>query len=133
MFRFETSIYRSRGNSHNEVVNRRNPFSRTKKRPKSGVKLKKFRGTKEKLDILVLNEALRVSHYARRFCAEDIGINLGIKVEQVHQSCHRLNLKGYVSRRYKDSVHDTNRDRWGGNASGWAASVYTLLPKALGE
>lgn len=133
MFRFETAIYRSKGNNGNEVTNFRNRFSRTKKRPKSNVKLKRFRGSNEKLDVLVLNEALRVSYHARRFCAEDVGINLGIKVDQVRQACHRLNLKGYVSRPYKDTVHDTTRDYWGGNASGWSASYYILHPKAFDE
>jgi hypothetical protein len=132
MYRYETAIYRQKGN-RSEVVNRRNHFSRSKKRPKTNVKLKRFRGSIEELDLLVLNEARRIAAHANRFCAEDVGINLGIKVDQVHHSCHRLNLKGFVSRRYKDTVHDTNRDHWGGNASGWAASVYVLQPKALSE
>jgi predicted ArsR family transcriptional regulator len=65
--------------------------------------------------------------HSSSFSAEDIGLYLNIKVDQVRLSLHRLNLKGLVTQKSRSFAHDTNRAPffWGSD-SGWASNVYYL-------
>lgn len=100
------------------------------KRPNMHVKLRKWRGTDEALDNLVMGAILgylpKLKH-SSSFSAEELGFYLNVKVDQVKQSLHRLNLKGEVSQRARSFAHDSNRAPffWG-TQSGWASNVYYL-------
>ncbi len=91
-------------------------------------KLKRFKGSQEDLDRAV--EAGIATIYAGRpadigFAAEEIAIARNIRVDQVKQALHRLNLRGRVSQAHRQHAHDTNRNpMFPGAASGWAANIY---------
>lgn len=102
--------------------------SGTAKRHGMRRKLKRFRGTIEQLDELVL-DAAREAHDAGAtygFSAEEIAIRLDVKVDQVKHACHRLNLRGILYQPSRYIPHDTSREMWGGYESGWGANRYTF-------
>jgi hypothetical protein len=133
MERYERVIWMSKAadptKQQSFVTNEVNRFGNSKKRQSVKRKFKRYRGSNDRLDSLVLETVHAVVSELgnNRFCAEELAVRLNIRVDQIKQSFARMNQKGIISQATRHCAHDTNRAwMFYGPAHGWAPNYYHL-------
>src|SRR5579885_2686698 len=99
MERYERTVWMSKAADPSKdrsfITNEVPRFSASNKRPSVRKQFKRFRGSNERLDTLVLETVHAVVSELgnNRFCAEEIGYRLNIRVDQIKQSFARMNQR----------------------------------------